>query len=135
MRPPALILSSLLLLFAVHTCERGPNEDSSLAQRSAPAIGLGPALDERAVLVGDVVEQLEGPSYVYLRLSIVGDSAHPVFCGGRTLRWVALEDRGVALGQRVRVRSLARRSRVWEPALERDFESLDYVALLEVLRP
>jgi hypothetical protein len=81
---------------------------------------LGIELDERSVLVGDVVERLDGEHYVYLRLAIERTE----------LRWVALEGDSPELGERIRVRSLARRTRVWEPKLERDFEVLDYVARL-----
>jgi hypothetical protein len=81
---------------------------------------LGIELDERVVLVGDVVERLDGEHYVYLRLAI----------DPTQLRWVALEGDAPQLGERIRVRSLARRTRVWEPALARDFEVLDYVARL-----
>jgi hypothetical protein len=86
-------------------------------------VWLGIQLDERSVLVGDVVERLDGEQYTYLRLVIVSDSGV-----SNQLRWVALEGAAPQLGERIRVRSLARRTRVWEPRLERDFVGLDYVA-------
>jgi hypothetical protein len=90
-------------------------------------VWLGIQLDERRVLVGDVVERLDGEQYTYLRLAIVSDSG--VAPRDRNLlRWVALEGAAPRLGERIRVRSLARRTRVWEPRLERDFVGLDYVA-------
>jgi hypothetical protein len=85
-----------------------------------PASELRIELDERAVLVGDVVERLDGENYVYLRLAI----------DDTQLRWVALEGEAPELGERIHVRSLARRTRVWDPTLARDFEVLDYVARL-----
>jgi hypothetical protein len=102
------------------------------APRASP---LRVELDERSVLVGDVVGRLDADDYVYLRLAIVSDTAQADGSprgthAARPLRWVALEGDAPALGERVRVRSLARRSRVWEPALGRDFEHLDYVARL-----
>lgn len=87
-------------------------------------------LDERSVLTGDVVERIETESYVYLRLSIVSDTAMPELLPHATERWVAMEGVAPALRDRVRVRSLARRSNVWEPTLERDFAVLEYVAAL-----
>ena len=110
-RPPfARIISLVLAAFA---CTPDDPPVSEVAW-------LGIEVDERAVLVGDVVERLDGEHYVYLRLAI--DRTEP--------RWVALEGDAPELGERIRVRSLARRSRVWEPQLERDFEVLDYVARL-----
>ena len=94
-------------------------------------VALHVELDERPVLVGDVVERIEAESYVYLRLSIVSDTAAPRVVPHATERWVAIEGEGPALGERVRVRSLARRSGVWEPTLERDFEALEYVAVID----
>ncbi|PRQ00563.1 hypothetical protein [Enhygromyxa salina] len=87
-------------------------------------------LRERAVLEGEVVERLDTGGYVYLRLSIIHDSAAPWLTPHTQLRWVALDGEPPGLGERVRARSLGRRSRVWEPRLERDFEVLEYVALL-----
>ncbi|KIG13154.1 hypothetical protein DB30_00532 [Enhygromyxa salina] len=88
-------------------------------------------LRERAVLEGDVVERLDAGCYVYLRLSITHDSAAPWLAPHTQLRWVAVDGRSPGLGERVQARSLGRRSRVWEPRLERDFEVLEYVALLQ----
>ena len=87
-------------------------------------------LDERPVFVGDVVERIDGGGYVYLRISIVSDTAAPKLLPHATERWVAIEGEAPALGERIRVRSLARRSGVWEPTLERDFEALEYVAVI-----
>jgi hypothetical protein len=88
-------------------------------------------LDERPVLIGDVIERIEAESYVYLRLSIVSDSARPQLRAHASERWVAIEGEAPRLDQRVRVRSLARRSNVWEPTLARSFEVLEYVAVLD----
>jgi hypothetical protein len=90
---------------------------------------LGIQLDERTVLVGDVVERLDGEQYTYLRLVVVSDNG-ATRSNPNQLRWVALEGTPPSLGERIRVRSLARRTRVWEPRLERDFMALDYVARL-----
>lgn len=97
----------------------------------ASTAALRVAVDERPVLVGDVVERLDGEHYVYLRLSIVSDSAQPGRRPRPRQRWVALEVEPPLPGERIRVRSLARRSRVWDPSLERDFTALDYVARLD----
>jgi hypothetical protein len=74
-----------------------------------------------------VLERLDGEQYTYLRLALVTDS---VAIDPTQLRWVALEGPAPQLGERIRVRSLARRTRVWDPKLERDFATLDYVARL-----
>jgi hypothetical protein len=119
-RPPFARLVGLAL--AAFACSPDP----------APApseVWLGIQLDERTVLVGDVVERLDGEQYTYLRLVVVSDNA-ATSRDHNQLRWVALEGPPPSLGERVRVRSLARRTRVWEPKLERDFMALDYVARL-----
>lgn len=102
--------------------------DSPAPERVAPIAGQVIHLDEREVLRGHVVERLEGQDYVYLRLAVThsGDEGPPL----RVMRWIALDHSTAQLGDRVRVRSLARRTRVWDPKLERDFEQLDYVAEL-----
>jgi hypothetical protein len=124
-RPP-LPLFFALLLPATLACT-----PASEPQPRAAARPLKIQLDERVVLVGDVVERLDAEDYVYLRLAIVSDSARQdPSRAQRSLRWVALDGRAPSLGERVRVRSLARRTRVWAPQLERDFETLEYVALL-----
>lgn len=120
MRPPFARLVGLAL--AAFACTPEP-----LPPR--PEVWLGIEIDERTVLVGDVVERLDGEQYTYLRLAIVSDSGST--SSHRTqLRWVALEGDAPERGERVRVRSLARRTRVWEPKLSCDFEVLDYVARL-----
>jgi hypothetical protein len=117
-RPPIARLAGLLLAaFACTPDEAPPTRE----------VWLGVQLDERSVLVGDVVERLDGEQYTYLRLAIVNDNAAPSH-DPTELRWVALEGAAPQLGERVRVRSLARRTRVWEPKLERDFVAIDYVA-------
>lgn len=125
----ALASSALLALtiYGASACDSGAQASDGPAERPAP---LRVELDERAVLVGEVVERLEGEAYVYLRLSIIEDSAAPQLRPHTRLRWVAVEGEAPGLGARVHARSLAHRSRVWEPALERDFEEIDYVALL-----
>jgi hypothetical protein len=85
-------------------------------------------LDERPVLLGDVVEVLDADAYVYVRLSIVRDSAHPQLLAHTSRRWVALDGAAPELGERIRVRSLGRRRGVWDPVIERDFQVLEYVA-------
>lgn len=118
MRPPIARLAGLAL--AAFACTADPPPPTS-------EVWLGIQLDERTVLVGDVVERLDGEQYTYLRLAIVSDSgATP--SEHTQLRWVALEGAAPQLGDRIRVRSLARRTRVWEPKLERDFVAIDYVA-------
>lgn len=120
MRPPIARLVGVAL--AAFACTPDPAPPTR-------EVWIGIELDERTVLVGDVVERLDGEQYTYLRLVIVSDSGSPP--GDRPqLRWVALEGAAPSLGERVRVRSLARRTRVWEPKLERDFAALDYVARL-----
>ncbi len=116
-----------MLAFAGGSC--GPSPEC--ADSEAHASPLRIELDERPVLIGDVVERLEAGSYVYLRLSIVSDSAVPSLVPHAVERWVAIEGETPALGERVRVRSLARRSGVWDPGIERDFEVLEYVAVIE----
>lgn len=88
-------------------------------------------LDERELLSGEVVERLAGRDYIYLRLSVTRARGEGKGPPARGLRWIALEHGDAELGEQVRVRSLARRSRVWDPLLERDFEHLDYAALYE----
>jgi hypothetical protein len=80
-------------------------------------------LDERPRLHGRVREAIASPTtgevYVELELS----------SGER--RWLVLDasaGRHAYVGAPLRVRSLARRSHVWVGALEREFDSLDYVA-------
>ncbi|MFV8749939.1 hypothetical protein ACNOYE_05280 [Nannocystaceae bacterium ST9] len=79
-------------------------------------------LDERPVLFGRVAEVLESPLThdTYLRLELLGGEQ----------RWVVLDSRPGAtrVGEWIRVRSLAKRSNVWAPAIERDFAVLEYVA-------
>lgn len=113
MRPPFARLVGLAL--AAFACTPDPASSTS-------EVWLGIQLDERSVFVGDVVERLDGEQYTYLRLAISSEN-------GAT-RWVALEGTPPSLGERIRVRSLARRTRVWDPKLERDFAALDYVARL-----
>lgn len=122
MRSP---LALALVLLAHPSVACGPNPDA----RPRPAYHI--ELDERPVWTGDVVEQVESQDYVYLRLSIVSDSAAPQLRPHASERWVALEGRPPELGERVRVRSLARRRAVWEPTLGREFEVLEYVAVLD----
>lgn len=82
--------------------------------------------DERPVLLGRVRQAIASPTTgdLYVELERID--------GER--RWLVLD---LEAGSRarpgawIRVRSLARRSHVWAPALERDFASLDYAALLE----
>jgi hypothetical protein len=112
-RPPFARLVGVAL--AAFACTPDPAPSPS-------EVWLGIQVDERSVFVGDVVERLDGEQYTYLRLAIVTDPTQ--------LRWVALEGPAPQLGERVRVRSLARRTRVWDPKLERDFATLDYVARL-----
>jgi hypothetical protein len=119
-RPPFALLVGLALAAFACTPDDPPTSEVSW---------LGIELDERTVLVGDVVERLDGEPYTYLRLAIVSDSGSTP-TDRIQLRWVALEGRAPELGERVRVRSLARRSRVWDPKLDRDFAALDYVARL-----
>jgi hypothetical protein len=116
----------LLLAFAGGSCGPAPQRADDAHQ-----VPLRIELDERPVLVGDVVERIDGGGYVYLRLSIVSDSAAPQLLPHASERWVAIEGEAPTLGERVRVRSLARRSGVWEPTLERDFDALEYVALID----
>ena len=137
-RPPALLpclalVSSVLLALTIYgaACDSGARA-SEPSPRGAPVIAV--ELDERAVIVGEIVERLEAEDYVYLRLSIVEDSAAPEQPAHTRQRWVAVETGAPPLGARIRARSLAHRSRVWEPNLERDFEQLDYVALLPAPR-
>lgn len=120
MRPPFARLAGLAL--ATFACTPDPAPPTR-------EVWLGIQVDERTVLVGDVVERLDGEQYTYLRLVIVSDNGATPRDSSQ-LRWVALEGIAPALGERVRVRSLARRTRVWEPKLERDFAALDYVARL-----
>jgi hypothetical protein len=119
-RPPFARLTGLALAAFACTPEPAP---------PTREVWLGIQLDERSVLVGDVVERLDGDQYTYLRLVIVSDNGATPRAPSQ-LRWVALEGTPPSLGERVRVRSLARRTRVWEPKLERDFVALDYVARL-----
>jgi hypothetical protein len=114
-----------MLAFASGSC--GPGPERAVAETHAGPLWI--ELDERPVLVGDVVERVESESYVYLRLSIISDSAAPSLSPHSVERWVAIERDAPSLGERVRVRSLARRSSVWDPAIERDFEVLEYVAV------
>ena len=132
MRPPgtARLTPTLLfmLAFASGSCEQYP--ERALAEAHAGPLQI--ELDERPVLVGDVVERVEAESYVYLRLAIVRDSAAPSSIRDApegVERWVAIEGEAPELGERIRVRSLARRRGVWDPAIERDFEVLEYVAV------
>lgn len=120
MRPPL----ALVLLVLTCSCAAEP-------QAPGPEIVLQIELDERPVWIGDVIERAESPSYVYLRLSIVSDSATPRLRPHVRERWVALEGPAPQLGERVRVRSLARRRSVWEPTLEREFDRLEYVAVVD----
>lgn len=136
MRPPIALAAAVFGLGLITTlCKPAARVQAETSNEAGDEIGAQPLaveLDERSVLVGDVVERLDARDYVYLRLSIVHDSAAPDQRAHRQLRWVALDDeRAPTLGERVEVRSLARRTRVWEPALERDFEILDYVARVD----
>lgn len=103
-------------------------------QREPSTHGARPsiALDERAVLTGRVLERLEGDRYVYLRLSVIADSAHPKQRAHAVRRWVALHETQAGPGARLRLRSLGRRAQVWDAELERSFEALEYVAELPV---
>lgn len=114
-----------MLAFAGGSCGPAPQRADDAHQ-----VSLRIELDERPVLVGDVIERIDGGGYVYLRLSIVSDTATPKLPPHASERWVAIEGEAPLLGERVRVRSLARRSGVWEPTLERDFAALEYVALI-----
>ncbi len=83
-------------------------------------------LAERPVVVGEVLEELGAPGspYVYIRVTQ----------GERHERWVALPREAseqVRVGERVRVRSLGGRSHVWVGAIEREFEWLEYGAMLD----
>jgi hypothetical protein len=118
-RPPHVRLLACALLLG---CSPDPR---------ASTAALHVATTERPVLVGDVVERLDGQHYVYLRLSIVSDSAQLGRRPRPRQRWVALEQHAPQPGERIRVRSLAQRSRVWDPSLERDFVQLDYVARVD----
>ncbi len=123
-RPPstAKLIPSLSFALALASGSCGPEPQAARAQ------ALAIELDERPVLVGEVVERVEARSYVYLRLAITRDGAGPGSRAPAGERWVALDGEAPALGERVRVRSLARRSAVWEPELEREFATLEYVA-------
>ena len=88
-------------------------------------------LDERELIRGEVVERLEGRDYVYLRLSVTRTRDRGKGPPARGLRWIALEHGDARLREQVRVRSLARHTRVWDPLLEQNFEHLDYAALHE----
>ena len=119
---------ALALVLACTSFACGPEPD--LDRRSPPA-AQRIELDERPVLIGDVIERAQSESYVYLRLSIVSDSAAPRQRPHARERWVAIEGEAPELGERVRVRSLARRRGVWEPTLWRECEVLEYVARLD----
>ncbi|HLT39262.1 MAG TPA: hypothetical protein VK034_23420 [Enhygromyxa sp.] len=97
--------------------------------RTGPEVRI--ELDERPVLIGDVIERVDSDAYVYLRLSIVSDSAAPRMRPHARERWVALDGAAPRPGERVRVRSLARRRDVWDRTLAREFEVLEYVAALD----
>ena len=127
MRPPARLWAPICLML-IGACNSSP-EPSPTPQRGAR---LSIQLDERRVMVGEIVERLEGEDYVYLRLALVYERPSRGGPPGPTpMRWVAIEGRAPALGERIEVRSLAQRTRVWDPSIERDFEILDYVALLD----
>ncbi|HVI01111.1 MAG TPA: hypothetical protein VM869_20475 [Enhygromyxa sp.] len=128
MRAPHALTPTISLLLALAGGSCGPVPEQPDDAR--PILPLRIELDERPVFVGDVVERIEAESYVYLRLSIVSDTATPELVPHAIERWVAVEGEAPALGERIRVRSLARRSGVWEPALERDFDALEYVAVI-----
>lgn len=107
-----------LALALLAGCRRGPEPEPE----PEPLILH---LDERPVLQGRVREAIASPATgeVYVELELAS--------GAR--RWLVLDAAAaprVYPGARVRVRSLARRSHVWVPALERDFPSLEYVAVL-----
>jgi hypothetical protein len=121
--PHALTL--VLLALSNVACDADPEHP-----RARPD-ALRVELDERPVLTGDVIERLESESYVYLRLSVVSDSATPQLQPHASERWVAVDGAAPELDERVQVRSLARRSNVWEPTLARHFDVLEYVAVLE----
>jgi hypothetical protein len=95
------------------------------AESPAPPEVLLVHLDERPVWLGRVVEAIDSPltGDVYLRLELLGGDQ----------RWVVLDEApgSVRVGEWIRVRSLAKRSHVWAAAIERDFATLEYAALLE----
>jgi hypothetical protein len=130
----SLVLAALAIAVAglgvVVGCEERPEEARVSGSGPAPASGeLRVELDERPVIVGEVLEELptrEG--YVYLRLSVLRTSADPGLAPRSVQRWVALDGAPPELGETLRLRSLGRRSRVWDPEIERDFEVLEYVA-------
>jgi hypothetical protein len=124
-RSPHALALALLTLSSV-ACDAHPEHP-----RAQPDAALRVELDERPVLIGDVIERAESESYVYLRLSIVSDSAMQQLRPHTSERWVAVEGVAPELDERIHVRSLARRSNVWEPTLARHFEVLEYVAVLE----
>ena len=124
-----------------------------LLTRGCPGRGELPAaaaqvvhLDERAVLVVRVRERLAAGPYLYLRVTILRDSARPASAAPGE-RWLALERSAGAAGTAplrsatprvgavIRVRSLARRTRVWQAELGREFDRLEYVAPLAPLVP
>jgi hypothetical protein len=121
-------MPTLLVLIALAVGSCGPEPERSVVRARAEPVQI--ELDERPVFVGDVVERVEAPSYVYLRLSIISDTANPDVAPHAVERWVALEGEAPPLAERIRVRSLARRSDVWDPGIERDFDVLEYVALI-----
>jgi hypothetical protein len=109
--PPTRTLLVALVMLA--GCSEGAGEPEPLIVH----------LDERLLLRGRVREAIASPTTgeVYVELELSG--------GER--RWVVLDagaGRHVHPGAPLRVRSLARRSHVWVPALEREFASLDYAA-------
>lgn len=136
MRPPgtARLVPTCLIMLAFASGSCGPGPDRAVAEVHARSLetSLEIELDERPVLVGEVVERVEGEGYVYLRLSIIRNSAKPGLRPHTIERWVAIEGEAPMLGERVRVRSLARRSGVWDPRSERDFEVLEYVAVIDL---
>lgn len=128
-RPPPALLAPLLVAAFISACDQPePPAQRPADPRSRP---VRVHLDERELLSGKVVERLQGHDYVYLRLSVTRARVEGKGPPARGLRWIALEHGDAQLGEHVRVRSLARRTRVWDPLLERDFEHLDYAALHE----
>ena len=138
--PPALRskLARLLgpgLVLGLALTGPGCGRGGERSDRSLPAAAsLRIELDERPVWVAEVVERLDAPSYAYLRLAIVFDSADPELAPKSVERWVAIDGAAPRVGARVRVRSLGRRRGVWERTVQREFDTLEYVAVIETIR-
>ncbi len=119
-RPPAALLVALALALGAPCLALWPTPAALPAGPAGnPLVGLTPSDDERAPLVGRVVERLVAGSYTYVALE--RDD-------GRRA-WAVTLGRGAPEGARARVRSFGVKKNFYSARLRRTFPELIFGSL------